>query len=185
MENKNKKNKNVILALIIIILLLVFSIGMYFVNNRDVINTSGIKLYYRVYTSDGWSKWYKNGQVAGKENKSITAIEAKIETDKEGHILYNTYSATNDFEDNDSYDGETGGDKKEGIYGIKFFLSDEVFKNYKIYYRSHNKKDGWMDYATDYNISGDNEVEIDKIQLKILLKDSAFSESLEKPNIGF
>ena len=80
MENKNKKNKNVILALIIIILLLVFSIGMYFVNNRDVINTSGIKLDYRVYTSDGWSKWYKNGQVAGKENKSITAIEAKIET---------------------------------------------------------------------------------------------------------
>ena len=185
MENKNKKNKNVILALIIIILLLVFSIGMYFVNNRDVINTNGIKLYYRVYTSDGWSKWYKNGQVAGRDNKNITAIEAKIETDKEGHILYNTYSATDDFEDNDSYDGETAGDKKEGIYGIKMFLTDDLYSEYQIYYRSHNKKDGWLDWTSRYNISGDNEVDIDQIQIKILKIEDKFEQDIEKASIGF
>ena len=185
MENKNKKKKIVTLMLVIVVLILSFSIGMNFVNNKGVINTDGIKVNYRVYTDEGWSKWYKNGQIAGRENKSIKAIEAKIETEKYGHILYNIYSSNNNFDDNDTYDGETAGDKEKAIYGMKFFLTDDLYKEYQIYYRTHNKKDGWLDWTSKYNISGDNEVDIDELQIKVLKIDDVFEQNVEKASIGF
>ena len=169
MENKNKKKKIVTLMLVIVVLILSFSIGMNFVNNKGVINTDGIKVNYRVYTDEGWSKWYKNGQIAGRENKSIKAIEA----------------SNNTFNDNDTYDGETAGDKEKAIYGMKFFLTDDLYKEYQIYYRTHNKKDGWLDWTSKYNISGDNEVDIDELQIKVLKIDDVFEQNVEKASIGF
>ena len=183
---KKNKKKKVILSIIIFVIVVVSVFVIIYTNlNRGSISTEGIKLNYRIYTKNGWSRWYKNGQTAGTPNESILAIEAKVDSDKYGNILYNIYSSKEDFEDNDSYNGETAGDKEKGIYGIKMFLTDDLYSEYQIYYRTHNKKDGWLDWTSRYNISGDNEVEIDQIQIKILKIDDKFEQDIEKASIGF
>lgn len=177
----DKKNKIVIglVILILVILIVLFSIV------KKNIDDSKTKLYYRVYTEDGWSIWYYNNQVAGEKNKKILAIEAKIESEETGHILYNTFSSNNDFSDNDSYDGEIAGDKKEPIYGIKMFISDNLYKNYKLYYRTYNKKDEWLGWTSNYNVSGDNEVDIEQIQIRLIDNDELFDEDTNNTSIGF
>ena len=40
---------------------------------------------------------------------------------------------------------------------------------------THNKKDGWLDWTSRYNISGDNEVEIDQIQMLFFSIQTFFS----------
>ena len=149
------------------------------------IKTEGIDLKYRIYTEDGWSEWYNNGEEAGYMTKSIKAIETSVDSKKTGHILYNVYSQSEDFSSNDVYDGETAGDKKNSIYGIKFFLTDQLFDDYVIYYRTYNKKDGWLDWTSSYEISGDNEVDIEKIQIKILKTGDKNPEPNENTSIGF
>ena len=179
-----KKKLSFIILLVIVVLLTILLIKL-IVRENTVINTKGISIKYRVYTTDGWSDWYQNGQVVGKENKSILAIEAKIESKKKGNILYNVFSTSSDFNDNDTYNGKTAGDKKVPIYGIKLFLTDELYKDYHIYYRTHNKDDGWLDWTNDYNVSGDNGKEIDQIQIKILEIKDEFEINIEKASIGF
>ncbi|MBQ1496661.1 MAG: hypothetical protein IIZ40_04890 [Bacilli bacterium] len=183
----NTNNKKIVFIMVVctLIFILLVCIGFNFISNRDVIKTSGIKVYYRVYTNGRWSKWYKNGQIAGIENSSIKAVEAKIKTNKNGHILYNTYSSSNDFNDNDTYDGEMCGNQIDSLYGIRFSLSDEVYNKYRIYYRTHNKKDKWMGWTSDYLISGDNEVEIDQLQIKVILREDTFDGYLNNSSIGF
>ena len=179
------KNKKVLILLLSIVILMSLTIFVLINIEKDVIKTDGITLEYKILNEDGWSKSYKNGQIAGKENKSIMAIQAKIKSEKYGHILYNICSSDNCFSLNDTYDGEVIGDKKNSIYGVKFYLTDDLFKNYEIYYRTHNKKDGWLEWTSRYNISGDNEVDIDQIQIKILKKGDKFKQDIEKASIGF
>lgn len=181
----NSKKKTIIIITVILLLLLSILLVIFLNSNKDVINTEGIKIDYRIYTKKGYSKWFKNGQIAGTINDPILAIEAKIESDKKGNILYNIYSSNNNFGDNDSYNGDIAGDKEKPIYGIKMFLTDELNKNYVIYYRTHNKKDGWLEWTSDYYISGDNEVDIDQIQIKILNKNDKFDYDASKASIGF
>lgn len=183
--NTNNNNNIFIIFVCTLIFILLICIGFSFISNKGTINTSGIKVYYRVYANNRWSRWYKNGQVAGKENSSIKAVETKIKTNKNGHVLYNIYSNSDTFNDNDTYDGEMCGNQKDSLYGIRFSLSDEVYNKYRIYYRTHNKKDKWMGWTSDYEISGDNEVEIDMIQIKVILRKDTFDGYLNNSSIGF
>ncbi len=178
-----KKKLPLIILIIVIILLTILIVFKY--NNNNGINTKGITLKYRVYTSNGWSKWYNNGQIAGTENKNVLAFEAKVESNKNGNILYNIYSTNDSFDDNNTYGSSTVGNKKNGIYGIKMFLSDDLFKNYQIYYRTHNKKDGWLDWTNNYSISGHNGIEFDLIQIEIIDINEKFKQKIEKASIGF
>lgn len=182
-----KNTKKIIVSIILVLLVItICSLLIFFNINKGIINTEGVKVYYRVYTKNsGWSRWYQNGQIAGNSNEAILAVEAKVKTDKVGNILYNIYSSNNTFDDNDSYNGETAGDKERPIYGIKFFITDDLFKDYQIYYRTHNKKDGWLEWTSKYNISGDNEVDIDQVQIKVLKIDDYFNQNIEKASIGF
>ena len=176
MKNRTKAIIGIIVLIVAILLILVLF---------NVFNDyKGNGLQYRVFNEDGWSKWYSNNQIAGKTSKRITAIEIKIDSNN-SHIIYNTSSTSDDFSDNDTYDGNTSGNKKDALYGIKIALTDDLYKNNKIYYRTYNKKDGWLDWTSDYNISGDNEVDIEKIQIKIIDKDDEFKEKQEKSSIGF
>ena len=180
----NKKKIIIFLSVFIAIVITIFVLVLLKVN-KGVIKTEGIKVYYRIYTKDGVSKWFKNGQIAEIKQNKITGFESKIETKYNGHILYNTTSSTNDFDDNDSYDGELAGNKKDGIYGIKFNLTDELYQNYNIYYRTYNKKDGWLDWTNNYAISGDNEVDIEKIQIKVIKNTDSIDGKTKTPSIGF
>ena len=181
-----KLRKRKILVSIIIVLFLVALIFLINVllGNKDKVKTEGIDLSYRVYTEDGYSDWYKNGEES-ENKKSILGIEIKINTKTEGHIIYNVYGDKETFEDNDSYDGELAGNKKDKLYGIKIGLTDDLYKKYDIYYRTYNKKDKWLDYTTNYSVSGDNGVNIEKIQIKVIEKDSDFNHKNEKASIGF
>ena len=190
MENSTTKSNLKIRKLIILILIFILTfITLLIIYNRiankDAIFTKGIDLRYRIYTKDGWSKWYKNGQIAGEKNKKILAIEAKISSDAKGHIYYNTYGTNNTFEDNDDYDGVTSGNKKDNIYGIKLGITDELYQKYKIYYRTYNKIDGWLDYASINEISGNNEVNIEKIQIKIIDMNQMINDNTKNPSKGF
>lgn len=177
----NKKNKIVIGLVIFILIILIVTFGIISRNNE----AKKSKLFYRVYTEDGWSSWYSNNQVAGEKNKKITAIEVKVNTKEIGSVLYNTYSEVDDFNDNNSYNSETAGDKKHGIYGVKIFLTEELYNNYNIYYKTYNKKDGWLDWSSDNKISGDNGVDIEQIQIKLLNKNEKIDEKQENTSIGF
>lgn len=176
----SNKRKAIIGIIVLIFIILVALISVYLYNETNVRG-----LQYRIYNEDGWSKWYSSDQIAGEENKKITAIEIKIDSEKSGHIIYNTYSATDNFDNNDSYDGDTAGNKKDSLYGIKISLTDDLYNNYKVYYRTYNKKDKWLDWTTDYNISGNNEVNIEKIQIKMMNNNYEFNEKQEKNSIGF
>ena len=176
------------IGLIILFFFLVAFLALIFItkiNNKDSINTKGISLYYRVYTEDGYSKWYKNGQIAGYNNKKILGFEAKVESDYNGNIYYNTFGIDNNFDDNDAFNGELSGDKKNNIYAIKIGITDDLYTNYKLFYRTYNKKDGWLDWASVNQISGDNEVNIEKIQIKIVSIDDKEDFNITNSSKGF
>ena len=179
------KKKAMLITLLTVSVIGSICLILFILTDNKEIKTEGISLKYRVYTDDGWSEWYKNGQEAGDINKSIKAVEASVDSKKTGHILYNIYSQSENFDSNDTYDGDTAGNKKDSIYGIKFFLTDKLFEDYVIYYRTYNKKDGWLDWTSSYEISGDNEVDIEKIQIKILKTGDKNPEPNEKTSIGF
>lgn len=180
MKDKYENKKTFISILIAFFLMAIFLL-LKLGSNGGTKETDGIKLYYRVHTKSGYSDWYTDGEETNL--KSILGIEIKVESDKTGHIIYNTYSSSDNFRDNDSYDGEISGNKKDKIYGIKIGLTDELAKDYEVYYRTYNKKDGWLDYTSNYNISGDNGVDIEKIQIKVLEKKEKIKEG-SKSSIG-
>ena len=185
-EKENLKTKRLIIIIMILCMIFLIMTVIYNrVKNKGAIYTKGIKLEYRVYTEDGWSRYYKNGQIASKDNKKILAIEAKVKSDYEGNIYYNTYGVKNTFEDNDNYNGETSGNKKNNIYAVKFGITDKLYQEYAIYYRTYNKKDGWLDWATLNQISGDNEVNIEKIQIKIVSIDDKEEFDTNNSSKGF
>ena len=179
------RNRKILATIIIVVflVLLIFLINIW-LGNRDKIKTSGIDLSFRVYTEDGYSDWYKNGEESTNK-KPILGIEIKMNTKTNGHIIYNVYGNEDTFEDNDTYEKETAGNKKDKLFGIKIGLTDDLYKKYDIYYRTYNKKDGWLDYTSNYSISGDNGVNIEKIQIKVLEKNDKFDHKEEKASIGF
>ena len=72
---------------------------------------------------------------------------------------------------------------KSSIYGIRLSLSDELYKKFNIVYRTYNKKDGWLDWTTDYRISGDNGVDIEMIEIKVVSSSEKIKTS-ERSYIG-
>ena len=185
-EKENLKFRKIVLIVMILCMIYLTMMVVYNkIKNKGAIYTNGINLQYRVYTEDGWSRYYKNGQIVGNDNKKILAIEAKVISETKGNIYYNTYGVDNTFEDNDDYNGATSGDKKNNIYAVKFGLSDKLYKKYKIYYRTYNKLDGWLDWANINEISGNNEVNIEKIQIKILDNKTLLDGSTKNPSKGF
>ena len=176
--------KKISFILLLTITILISVILIIFIANNNLFNASDkYQLRYRVYTENGWSEWYKDGQTCGEKNNSIKAIEVEIKADKKGNVLYNVYSEVDSFKDNDSYNGETAGNMKNSIYGVRLSLSDELYKKYNIVYRTYNKKDGWLDWTTDYRISGDNGVNIEMLEIKLLNKDEKIKIG-DKSNIG-
>ena len=52
-------------------------------------------------------------------------------------------------------------------------------KKYDICYRTYNKKDGWLDWACNGEISGNKKYRIKNIKIKIIPKNVLKSEYLE------
>ncbi len=178
--------KRLLIALIVIFLLAGITFGIsYFIVNKDVVRTQGIELEYRVYNSSGWSKWYKNGQIAGEKGNEIKGIQIKAKSDKKGHVFYNTYSESLSFDDNDEYDGETSGDLKKGITGIKITLSDQLYKSYILYYRTRNEKNDWLGWSNSFDVpNGNKDTAMDQVQIKVLRKINQMELESKETSIG-
>ncbi|MBQ6220191.1 MAG: hypothetical protein IJJ47_10705 [Methanosphaera sp.] len=177
-----KKKISFILLLTITIIISIILI-IYIANNNPFDSSEKYLAKYRIYNEDGWSEWYKDGETCGEKNKAIKAIEVAVRGDKKGNVLYNIYSEVDKFNDNDSYNGDTAGNLKSSIYGIRLSLSDELYKKFNIVYRTYNKKDGWLDWTTDYRISGDNGVDIEMIEIKVVSSSEKIKTS-ERSYIG-
>ena len=125
-----------------ILVVALFSLIVFKNNKSGYIKTKGIDLQYRIYDANNWTPWVKNGEIAESKNDCIFGIQIKIKSDTLGHIFYNTYSPEQDFNDNSNYDGETSNNLIDPIMGIKIGISDDLFKKYKLFYRTYNEKDG-------------------------------------------
>lgn len=178
--------KKLLIAVLIIIVLAGITFGIsYFIVNKDVVRTQGIELEYRVYNSNGWSKWYKNGQIAGEKGNNIKGIQIKVKSEKNGHVFYNTYSDSLTFEDNDEYDGATSGNLKEPIKGIKITLSDQLYKSYILYYRTRNEKNDWLGWSNNFDVpNGNKDAAMDQIQIKVLRKINRMKLEPKETSIG-
>ena len=176
--------------LLIVFLLLIVLIlsGILIMNNRNPYRNEGFKgFYYRTYANGKWSKWCKNGEVCGKKGSAITDIEIKTGDNLNGTLFYNVYK-------NGNFTGLNSVDQKlldttSHIEALVLTSSDEIFKNYNIYYRTYNAKYGWLAYSYgdqviygETGINGAKGFPIEQVQIIILARDSKTKINLESSN---
>lgn len=181
-----KHLKSLVILLVMIIVLGVC--GILIMNNRNPYKNEGFKgFYYRTYANGKWSKWCRNGEVCGKKGTAITDIEFKIGDNLNGTLLYNVYK-NGDFTGMNSVDQKLL-DTTSHIEALVLTSSDDVFKNYNIYYRTYNAKYGWLAYSYgdqviygETGINGAKDYPIEQVQIIILARDSKAVINLESSN---
>ena len=60
-----------------------------------------------------------------------------------------------------------------------------MYKEYKVYYRSHNELDNWLGWSSNKEVSGDINKGMDQIQIKILKSNEEFKYEPNKSSKGF
>lgn len=186
----NIKNKKIYILIISIIVVAAIFI---FINNKNdgMENTNEVSIYYRTYTDENsWTSWSKNGLTSGDVNNSypIKNIEFKIKTKKEGFLYYNFYSEK-------GWSKQLKKSKKSfnSIKGLKMMITDNIYDNYDICYRTYNNKNKWLEWSCNQEINGNKNENILAIQIKVIPKSIKKNEWLKdynknvdvKKNIGF
>lgn len=172
-----KKYKKYIIIGITIILMLVLSMLIYYINDSDKMNNKGIyNIKYKVFQNEKWSKYFKNGITVGDKKNPIQNIEFNINK-KYGIVYYKTY--TNEWSKQISVSLD---DKPNLIYGLTINRTNILRKKYNICYRTYNKKDKWLNWACDGEISGNKEEPITALEVKIIPKGAVKFEYLKDYN---
>ena len=163
-KNFYKKYK-IFIALILLVILIVLLVNL--ITNNDGMKNKGIyNVKYRVYQNGKWTKYSKNGMTIGDKEHPIQNIEFKYNEEK-GSILFETY-----------INGWSGQEHNvlltnlEKIYGLKMTGSKIIYKKYDICYRTYNKKDKWLNWACNYEMSGNAKYPITSVEIKIIPKNS-------------
>lgn len=149
------------------VIIAIVCVGL-FIHIKNTNNQANV--YYRTYTKNGWSKWSKNGVISGDGESDILNIEIKIKSKLKGDIIYKLYQGsewTNVTKEN------------EKVSGMKVTLSNTLYRKYNIFYRTYNDEDEWLEWANNYQISGNKDKAIKKIQIKLIEKDSSVDDFLE------
>lgn len=149
------------------VIIAIVCVGL-FIHIKNTNNQANV--YYRTYTKNGWSKWSKNGMVSGDGESAILNIEVKIKSKLKGDVIYKMYQDS---------EWANATKKNEKVYGMKITLSNTLYKKYNIFYRTYNDEDEWLEWANNYQISGNKDKAIKKIQVKLLEKDSSVDDFLE------
>ncbi|MBE5932192.1 MAG: FHA domain-containing protein [Lachnospiraceae bacterium] len=117
------------------------------------------ELSYRAYLqTDGWHDWSDGGELSGTtgEAKRLEAIEISLsDSSYKGDIIYTAfvqgYGWIDDLEDKSTWskNGETCGTTGEAkrIEAICINLTEQLSKEFDIYYRVHAQSYGWMAWA--------------------------------------
>ena len=160
-----KKYKIRIVIGAVILLGLIASMLIFNKLNSDRMNNNKIyNVKYKVYQNGKWSKNKKNGLTVGDKENPIQNLEIKIKTDK-GYAYYIAY--TTDWSEQ-NYKAMDKNSKQ--IYGFKMNTSNTLHKKYNICYRTYNKKDKWLNWACNSEISGNAEEPITALEIKIIPK---------------
>ena len=123
--------------------------------SQNIDNT--ISLNYKSYIKDiGWQNTVGDNEISGTvgESKSIEQINISIQnkTNYKGSILYSVYTS-NSWQDYKTSDENIGINGKN-IEALKIKLTDDLEKNYDIYYRTHVSNVGWLSWTKNDGISG-------------------------------
>lgn len=177
---KKNNNKGKIIILIICIAL----IGLLLVKNY--FDNKIPSIYYRTYTKEnGWSKWVKDGKTSGDKKTNIQNIQIKVKNNTD--VIYSLY--TDDWSNSYNVSSKI---KNKDIKGIKISLMDKLYKKYDIYYRTYNSDNEWLEWSSDYLISGNKNKTINAIEIKIIPKNvirydnlKEYNQSKYGENIGF
>lgn len=172
MINKIGKSKFIILVLCIIAVLSSLIIIKFLRTD-----TNEYKISYRTYDKKkGWSKWYKNGKTAGDGVNAIQKIEIKVKS-KDDSVKIELFEngKWNTLVDKNA--------KIKDAYALRLSISRSLYKDYNIFYRTYNKKDKWLEWAYNYEISGNKKAPITKLQIKILKKEVSLEDYLEDYNL--
>ncbi len=149
------------------VIIAIICVGL-FIHVKNTNNQANV--YYRTYTKNGWSKWSKNGVISGDGESDILNIEIKIKSKLKGDIIYKLYQGS---------EWTSVTKENEKVYGMKVTLSNTLYRKYNIFYRTYNDKDEWLEWANNYQISGNKDKAIKKIQIKLIEKDSSVDDFLE------
>lgn len=174
---KIKKNKNRIVFGIIVLLTLIVSFIIYNKFDNDGMDNSGIyKIKYRVSQNGIWSDYSKNGMSAGDKENPIQNIQFKVK-EKEGRVYFYTY--TNKWSEQNFKVMSSNSNK---IYGLKINTSNLLHKKYDVCYRTYNKKDKWLNWTCNGEISGNKDEPITALEIKIIPKGSVRFDYLKDFN---
>ena len=168
-----KKHLKSLIILIVLLMVLGFA-GIFITRDKNPYKNEGFKgFYYRTYSKGKWSKWCKNGEICGKKGQAITDIQIKKGDSVKGDLLYNVYQK-------DDFVGlnlvsVTLVDNSTNIEGLILSCSGDIFDDYTIYYRTYNKKYGWLGYTDAKQlayggnaISGAKGQAIEQVQIIVL-----------------
>lgn len=164
MKNILKYKNQIILGSIVLLVLIVSLIVLSKLDTDGMRNYGIYNVKYKVYQNGKWTKNSKNGMTVGDKKNPIQNISISVKQ-KFGRINYYTY--TNDWSDQMF---ESSRENYNQIYGLKFNLTNTLYKKYSICYRTYNKKDEWLNWACDGEISGNKEEPITALEIKIIPK---------------
>lgn len=187
-----KKDKKFFwLITFVCIILIVSFIKIYDITTGDHMDNKGIaKIKYRVYIQKkGWSKWVKSGVTAGNYKNPISMIQIKQSTGDD--IVFSYTPDGNKWVENLNLSADNLGTKNTTIRAVKFDTYVNQAVKYDIYYRTYNKKNKWLEWTSNYNVSGNKNEDILAFSMKIIPVNVIKSDYLkdfkdnDKTNVGF
>lgn len=155
--------KKIFISVIAVSIFIIALLAILNSKNDGMENTKQVKIYYKTYTNNGWSKWSKNGITSGNYNDSIKNIKVKVKSKTNGYIVYNIYS-------NDEWIENEPDDNQKDLKGLKLANVNTLNKKFDICYRTYNKKDKWLSWTCNGNISGNINENITALEIKIIPK---------------
>lgn len=192
MKKLTRKRKNFIYIVTFILLLFMFVLTLQ-IKTDGMKNANEATVYYRVYTKEnGWSRWSKNGITSGNKKNNILNIQIKTKSKYSGITAFKIYNKNwSKYYDSKTDEGNYKKLKSSNIKAIKIFNDSELRKKYQICYRTYNKKNKWLNWVCEDEISGNKNENITAIEIKQIPNNVIKNEYLkdydliEISNIGF
>ena len=145
-------------------------------NNRISAEKNDLDMSYLAHVEHyGWLYWVNGGEMAGTAGYSARMEAIAIKLNNLKGIEYRSHIQNKGWEDGYKRDGDVSGTVGQSlqIEAVQIRLTDNLDKDYDIYYRVHVEDYGWMDWKKNDEVAGTTgeSRRIEAIQIKIIKKD--------------